>query len=196
MVTTKRSEQAERRRNQLVDAALDLFAERGIEATRISDIAQRAGVAQGLLYHYFSGKEALLQAIAERHSPLPLIRDILADPPDQPAQATLTDLAARAHGLMQERRRLIRLALRDILWRPESRAVLLSVRDMALSVVARYLQSRIEAGELRPHDTQVVAQTLLSAIIVSVVAELPFDPWVSGGIAVILAGVAAESAPT
>jgi AcrR family transcriptional regulator len=195
VAANKRGEQAEWRRSQLIDVALDVFAERGIEATRISDIAERAGVAQGLLYHYFSGKEALFLAIAERYSPLPLVREMLTIPPDQPARETLSDLATRAYALLQERRRLVRLVARDVIWRPESRAVMLSIREVALGLVARYLQSRIEVGELRPHDTQVVAQTIMSAIFMPAVAGLDFDPWVSGAIEVILNGVAADPGP-
>ncbi|HZD65169.1 MAG TPA: TetR/AcrR family transcriptional regulator [Acidimicrobiales bacterium] len=50
----------EDRRAQLLDAAAELFAQRGYDQTRIADIATAAGVAKGLLYWYFSGKEALL----------------------------------------------------------------------------------------------------------------------------------------
>lgn len=47
------------RRDQIMDAALRLFATRGLGTTRISDIAREAGISQGLLYHYFASKEAI-----------------------------------------------------------------------------------------------------------------------------------------
>ena len=194
MAISKRSEQAERRRNQLVDVALELFSERGIESVRISDIAEKAGVAQGLLYHYFPGKEALLGAIVERHSPLPLVREALASLPDQPARETLTSLAAKVYTLMQERRQIVRLALRDGLWRPEAREIAMRARETALGFIARYLQSRVAAGGLRPHDSMVVAQTFASAVFLAAIASLAFDPYVSGAIEVILRGIAAEPA--
>lgn len=50
------TEQGRERKQQLVDAAAALFAERGYDATRISDICDRAGVAKGLFYWYFSTK--------------------------------------------------------------------------------------------------------------------------------------------
>lgn len=195
MTTSKRSEQAERRRAQLVDVALELFSERGIDAVRISDIAEKAGVAQGLLYHYFSGKEALMRGIAERHSPLPLLAELLGALPDRPARETLTDLAARVYALLQEKRQIVRLVARDVIWRPETREIALGIREVALGYIGRYLQSRVEAGELRPHDTKVVAQTYMSAIFLPGVAQLPFDPNVSGAIEVILYGIAVEPAP-
>jgi AcrR family transcriptional regulator len=192
MATNRRAEQAERRRDQLIDVALDLFAEHGIDATPISKIAEKAGVAQGLLYHYFPGKEALLSAIIERHSPLPLVREALTSLPDKPARETITSLAARIYTLMQERRAIVRLALRDGLWRPEVREIAMRARETALGILARYLQSRVAAGELRPHDSMVVAQTIASAVFVAAIAGLPFDPNVTGAIDVILRGVAAD----
>lgn len=188
----RRGEQAERRRNQLVDVALELFSERGIDAVRISDIAEKAGVAQGLLYHYFPGKEALLSAIIERHSPLPLVREALTSLPDQPARVVMTNLATRVYALMQERRAIVRLALRDGLWRPDAREMAMGAREIALGIIARYLQSRVSAGELRAHDSMVVAQTFVSAVFVAGAAGLPFDPYVTGAIEIILRGVAAS----
>jgi len=50
------TEQGRERKQQLVDAAIPLFAERGYSATRILDICDRAGVAKGLFYWYFPTK--------------------------------------------------------------------------------------------------------------------------------------------
>ena len=52
-------------RQRILDAALALFAEHGYERTSVRMIAEAAGVAQGLLYSYFDGKQALLHAIFE-----------------------------------------------------------------------------------------------------------------------------------
>mgnify|MGYP002789019069 CR=1 FL=1 len=51
---------------ELVEAALALFVERGFAATRIDDIAARAGVGKGTLYLYFDSKEALLEAAVQQ----------------------------------------------------------------------------------------------------------------------------------
>lgn len=53
----------EERRRQILDAAVRAFAKRGYHASRVSDIAEEAGVAYGLVYHYFESKEAVLEAI-------------------------------------------------------------------------------------------------------------------------------------
>jgi len=50
---------------ELLDAALDVFVEKGFAATRIDDIAARAGVSKGTLYLYYESKEALLKAVVQ-----------------------------------------------------------------------------------------------------------------------------------
>lgn len=54
------------RENQILDAAVAVFAEQGFHATTVHDIAQRAGVADGTIYNYFGSKTELLVAIFER----------------------------------------------------------------------------------------------------------------------------------
>ena len=62
----------EERPAELMAAALDLFVERGYAATRLDDVAARAGVSKGTLYLYFSGKEELFKAVI-RSGIVPLI---------------------------------------------------------------------------------------------------------------------------
>jgi TetR/AcrR family transcriptional regulator, fatty acid metabolism regulator protein len=57
------------KRRQILDAAIRVFARQGFHATRVSDIADEAGVAYGLVYHYFSSKEEVLNELfSERWS--------------------------------------------------------------------------------------------------------------------------------
>src|SRR4051794_23476832 len=53
---------AEDKRQQILDAAVRVFAAQGFEATRVGDIAKDAGVAYGLVYHYYGSKDAVLEA--------------------------------------------------------------------------------------------------------------------------------------
>jgi AcrR family transcriptional regulator len=51
------------RRRDLLDAAVRVFARKGFHASRVGDIAEEAGVAHGLLYHYFRSKDEVLETI-------------------------------------------------------------------------------------------------------------------------------------
>ncbi len=56
-----------RTRERIIEAATEVFARRGVHGTRVADIAERAGIAYGLVYHHFRNKEEILSAIfAER----------------------------------------------------------------------------------------------------------------------------------
>ncbi len=61
MVT--REEQKEKRRFEILNTALDLFIIKGYAATKISDIAGRAGMSVGLMFHYFKSKEILYKEL-------------------------------------------------------------------------------------------------------------------------------------
>lgn len=53
----------EARPAELLDAALEVFVERGYAGTRLEDVARRAGITKGAMYHYFENKEALFKAM-------------------------------------------------------------------------------------------------------------------------------------
>lgn len=54
------------KKDRIIQAAVDVFYEKGIEKTKISDITQAAGIAQGTFYLYFPSKLALMPSIAEK----------------------------------------------------------------------------------------------------------------------------------
>ncbi|MDX1640147.1 MAG: TetR/AcrR family transcriptional regulator [Balneolaceae bacterium] len=56
----------EQTRQQIVDAAFELFANEGYAKTSISAVAKKAGISKGLIYHYFESKESILEAIFDQ----------------------------------------------------------------------------------------------------------------------------------
>jgi len=64
--TEARQRRKDARPAELLTAALDLFVERGYAATKLDDIAAKAGVSKGTLYLYFDNKEALFKAVIEQ----------------------------------------------------------------------------------------------------------------------------------
>lgn len=58
-----RKEQKERRRQEIVNAALELFVSKGYAATKVTDIAQRVNMSTGLMFHYFGSKEKLYEEL-------------------------------------------------------------------------------------------------------------------------------------
>lgn len=63
----RRERRKEARPGELLEAALDLFVEKGYAATRVDDVATRAGVSKGTLFLYFSSKEELFKAVVREN---------------------------------------------------------------------------------------------------------------------------------
>lgn len=66
-VTAKRERRKEARPGELLEAALDLFVEKGFAATRAEEVAARAGVSKGTLFLYFQSKEELFKAVVREN---------------------------------------------------------------------------------------------------------------------------------
>jgi AcrR family transcriptional regulator len=77
-------ERSERSRTAILDAALDLFSHRGYGATSMRDIAGKAGVSTGSVYHHFKDKESIFQALLERFQ-------AITQQPDFPINVALED---------------------------------------------------------------------------------------------------------
>jgi TetR/AcrR family transcriptional regulator, fatty acid metabolism regulator protein len=80
--TAGRAKTTQDKRRLILDAAVRVFARQGFHACRVSDIADEAGVAYGLVYHYFASKDEVLDTLfIERWEVmLQLIRDVDAEP--------------------------------------------------------------------------------------------------------------------
>lgn len=60
--------EAEERRNEILDAADELFGQKGFDGTSTNDILEKVGIARGTLYYHFKSKEDIMDALIERHS--------------------------------------------------------------------------------------------------------------------------------
>ena len=169
---TQRNLQAENRRNQLLDIALALFAERGIENVSIKDLAAEAQVAQGLIYYYFESKEALLEAVFQRYNPFPQVRAIIEQMSGMPIQEGLLLFTHGLAMLMPEKRNIFRILLRELISpRTNLLTQALPSQEETVKQLVQYFQGRITAGELKPHQPVIPIQMLISSFLISLVAE-------------------------
>jgi AcrR family transcriptional regulator len=77
---SNRAERAAERRAAIVEAALEEFVARGFAATRLDDVARRAGVAKGTIYLHFKDKESMFEELI-RTALVPLVGRLAAPPP-------------------------------------------------------------------------------------------------------------------
>lgn len=189
---TGRRWRADERRTQLIDVALAVFAEKGVEATTVKDLSAAAGVAQGLLYHYFRSKEDLLRAALERHYFLPELRRITSPDRDRPAAEVLLEVAQGFATMLRQRRPLLRLIVREAPSNPAVAERLERAQREAVRLLAEYLDSRVAVGELRPHDTSAAARLLLYAAFTAHVTDSPTDRFLPAVVEIVLNGIAAR----
>jgi AcrR family transcriptional regulator len=87
--SSSRAERAAERRGAIIEAAMDEFIARGFAATRLDDVAKRAGVAKGTIYLHFKDKEALFEELI-RTAIVPLVNRLAEGPP--PAGGSVRDM--------------------------------------------------------------------------------------------------------
>jgi AcrR family transcriptional regulator len=129
---------AEQRRDQILDAANDLFAERGYEDVSIEDIASSAGVTRGLVHHYFGGRKdvyvALLQRVGE------IREDKLRPPVGRSARARVADSVTRWLDWSDENRMVYlgTVAPGEDIVDAEVRSVVAELRRRAVALLAAF----------------------------------------------------------
>ncbi|GAA0267402.1 TetR/AcrR family transcriptional regulator [Streptomyces polychromogenes] len=104
-----------RSRERLLQATVELVAERGYEATKLGDIADRAGAARGLVSYYFPGKRQLLQSAVHRLMHLTLDEALEREPRTDDGRERLARAVDAILGLARDQPRLMRTHMAGIL---------------------------------------------------------------------------------
>ena len=149
-------------KQEIMEAAISVFRERGYEGTTIPAIAERAGIAQGTLYNYFPSKERLLFACARAGgSPGAIFAALREDVGRKPVGELLADAAVGVVRFWELRMPavLMRAAGPLAADRPGvqfPRRALESVRD--------YFAAEIDAGRIRAADPETLAWGFLGGL--------------------------------
>ncbi|MFI6299789.1 TetR/AcrR family transcriptional regulator [Nonomuraea sp. NPDC050790] len=167
-----RKEQAEWRREQLLDAALRVFAAKGVDGASVKDLAEAAGVTPGLLYRYFVSKEALVETVLRERGFMPRLRELLtADRSGRPARQVLVELLVSFDALLAGNAELMAVFFSAA----RARAALAELTGEGQRLIGAFLDDRVAAGELPPHDTGTAARTLFATVAVNRATGSPID---------------------
>lgn len=161
---SRRQRQAAERRRHLLRVALRLFAEQGYAGTSTKEIARVAGVADGLVFHYFASKEQILTAVMAEHSLLPAVTEILSGLSGKRTAQGLLEAIRALTRLFQDRQAILRVYLREGPVVPAVAEALQKLLADAGHMLAAYLEERVRDGEVRVHQAQVVARLLLLSL--------------------------------
>jgi TetR/AcrR family transcriptional regulator, fatty acid metabolism regulator protein len=114
-----RSTAAEEKRRVILDAAARVFAHKGFHTSRVGDIANEAGVAHGLLYHYFSSKDEVLETIFRENWAVLVERIRAVEDSGEPAREQLRHVAAILLRTWRYQPDVVRVVVREIARSPE-----------------------------------------------------------------------------
>lgn len=156
----------EDRPRQILAAALQVFAEQGLAGTRIDDIAARAGLSKGTVYHYFPGKDALFRALVRQ-----MVTDntegvVPFDAPGSPREL----LRAYIHGVWVRMRTpefhaMYRLILGELHQFPDLTEFYASeIAGRTMEKVADMVNRGVAAGEFRRVDGKAAGRALAALL--------------------------------
>ncbi len=178
-------------REKILDAALTLFARNGFDATATKDIAERAGVPNGLIFYHFSTKEELLDTLVQERSVLndlaPLLESIQRDDPRTMLEAIGRDF----YTLLLKHREMVQLLLREMHSERQIARRFREMRETGIGMVAGLLDGHVKNGQLEPVDTLALARLFMSGVVLTAIADRPDQPeeYIRASVDIVLRGI-------
>ncbi|WP_274541220.1 MULTISPECIES: TetR/AcrR family transcriptional regulator [Methylosinus] len=174
-----RRRRKEARPQEIIAAGLAEFAERGFAATRLEDVAARAGVVKGTIYRYFDSKETLFEAALSSGV--------------GPAFESLPDIVADHDGSTFDLLRLLVVRLYETLFLPEvellARIIISeghrfpAVAELyhriligkGRDILRRIIERGLARGELSPSPLSATPEVLIGPVVMAIVWNTTFD---------------------
>ena len=163
---------------EILDAALAVFAQKGFAATKLDDIAAKAGITKGTIYLYFDSKQALFEALARQSvgAQIEQVTAQLANFPGTSAELLRFVLSTMGRFAMTSDRVVLpRLVLAEAanfpqlaeFWRRE-------IIERGIGLMSGIIQRGIERGEFRKIEPQHAARLCVAPILIIVLWRTTF----------------------
>ena len=167
---------SEGKRKTLLDAAVRVFARMGYHRSRVGDIAEEAGVAHGLLYHYFPSKEEVLATIFRENWGELIERFRAVEDADEPAAEKLEGIAKILLRTWRNDPDLVTVMVREVARGPQLQSQVTEVRE-AFAIVQRVIEQGQREGSFRADvDARLSSWLLYGGL------EEVLTGWVLGGL--------------
>ena len=184
MPEPKHRRRADKRPDEILDAALACFTEKGFASTRVEDIAKRADISKATVYLYFDNKIALLEG---------LVRRAISPIPDQASAA----IAAFPGTVRQTLEMFVTMVvtrisdpkiiaipimvMRESTTHPElANMYRTEVLEKGLPIVKAIIQKGVDSGEFRAVDPEMTARSLIGPVLVHLILSHVFSVGDSG----------------
>ncbi len=188
------------RREQILDAALDVFGKKGFAGANVSDIAETAGVGKGTLYLYFRSKEEIFSTIVRERSFFPRLAQ-LSGSGSASLEEVLTRIAEEYLDYAHQYLPIFRMAIADTFLFPEqSEQVYREIVQKGSQVIADYLQDQARQGKIRSLADPVITgrafMGMLSTYVISQellggkhLEDIAVRDWIHAVVCIFLHGV-------
>ncbi|MET9267829.1 TetR/AcrR family transcriptional regulator [Amycolatopsis sp. NPDC004079] len=160
---SRRLDYSESTRSALVDSAVELFTKRGYAGTSLDEVAKRARVTKGALYHHFSGKQALFEAAFEQVESLVYDRlQKIMTGDGEPWERAMGGLQAFIRSCLDPSYQRIAIHEGPVVmgwerWREAE-------EQSSFGLVRSGLQLLVDAGEVEPVPVDLTARLLFGAL--------------------------------
>ncbi len=156
-----REQLIEARRNQILDAAASVFAEKGFHRATTKEIASAAGVSEGTIYNYFDNKADLLIGIMARLAELQQLSGELTDGLQADVKDFFTAVLGQRISRIPQSQEMIQAVLPEVLVNPELRERFYQQFVLQLTtLLEQYVETRIKLGHIRPADVPLTVRTI------------------------------------
>ena len=175
-MATSGQEQATDKRRVILDAAVKVFAREGFYGCRVSDIADEAGVAYGLVYHYFRSKDEILDTLFLERWDLMLEEIARVDAEPAPAREKLAAIAGFIIDSYRYDPDLMKVIIVDVTRAANSFGLshLEKIRE-AYGLIGGIVESAQQRGELRSDITPTFAAMAFYGAVEQVLSGWIFD---------------------
>jgi AcrR family transcriptional regulator len=154
------------RREQIVEAATRVFAEKGFRRATTREVAREAGVSEGTIYNYFEDKDDLLMAILHRLNETERRVEDFEEGTATDFRGFLEEYLRRRMSLIWENREVFRVGLSEMLVNAELRELYLrQVVEPTMRMAEENFRSRIDQGEVRETDAPLAMRSVAGAVL-------------------------------
>ena len=158
---TRRNRRIERQRREIMDAAAQIFAQKGYAATTTRDIAEASDIGESTLYNYFDGKREIFLAIVQRQAKQ--IDAIFVEFSRLETREQMADIFVQVMDILLSQAHYTRALIGEAWFNDDILSQFLGNRLTQISgYLEEYIRSRVQSGQFRPVNPSLAARMVIS----------------------------------